>query len=62
MQVSSSAMTTPITAVGSGIFDVRDRAGSMSLAMDLGNSPQAIQALGSSTLRMEEILDGTAAT
>jgi hypothetical protein len=30
----------------------------MSLAINLGENPQAIQAFGSSTLRMDEILDG----
>jgi hypothetical protein len=59
MQISSSALVSPITAAGSGSFDTRDHAGSMSLAMNLGENSQAIQALGSNALRIDEILDGT---
>jgi hypothetical protein len=58
MEIASPGLATPVTAVGAGTFDVRDRVGSMSLAMNLGVNPQVIQRLGSSTLRMREILDG----
>lgn len=59
MQISSSASSTQITAAGDGTFDPRDRTGSMSMTMNLGNDPQVIQSLGSNTLRMREIVHGT---
>jgi hypothetical protein len=59
LRMTSSALGAPITAEGSGIVDVRDHASSMSLAMDLGNEPQVIQALGSTTIRLEMIVEGT---
>jgi len=59
LEMTSSALPSPITATGEGSFDVRDRAGSMSLAMNLGGEPQVIQALGTNTLSLHEILDGT---
>lgn len=58
MEIATPGLAAPITVVGTGTFDVRDRAGSMSLAMNLGVNPQVVQMLGSSTLRMHEILDG----
>jgi hypothetical protein len=59
IEIASSALPTPVTGVGNGSFDVRDRAGSVSLTMNLGSDPRVIQALGSSTLRIDEILNGT---
>ena len=58
MQMTSSALGTPITGDGSGTVDLRDHTSSMSLVMNLGNDPQVIQALGSSTMRIEMIKDG----
>jgi len=58
MQILSSA-ATPITGVGNGAFDARDHTGSMSLTMNLGNDPQVIQALGSDTVTLQEIMSGT---
>jgi hypothetical protein len=57
--LASSTLNSPITATGRGVVDLRDRAMSMSLAMKLGDEPQAVQALGSSTLRLDMITDGT---
>ncbi len=54
MEMDSAAIPSGITATGTGTFDVRDHAGSMNLAMQLPNSPQITQALGSSTLNLEE--------
>lgn len=54
MEMDSAALPAGITATGSGSFDVRDHAGSMKLAMQLPNSPQITQALGSSSLSIEE--------
>jgi hypothetical protein len=59
MQLVPSTGSAPTTMTGAGSFDVRDHAGSISMAMNLGNDPQVIQALGSNTLRMQEIVDGT---
>lgn len=58
MQIASSASATPITGTGEGTFDVRDHTGSLSLAMNLGSDPQVIQALGSNTLDLREIVNG----
>jgi hypothetical protein len=55
MQISSSALSSAITATGSGSFSPRDKAGSFALSMNLGNEPQITQALGGSTLKIEEI-------
>ena len=60
VQVTSSALSSPITATGSGIVDLRDQASSMSLTMDLGNDPRVVQALGGSTLRMDMVTEGSA--
>jgi len=59
MEMMSSALSSPITATGRGVVDLRDHAMSMSLAMNLGDEPQVVQALGSSTLRMDMITAGT---
>lgn len=57
MQIGSPSLGSPITAVGDGSFDTRDHSGSMSLAMSLGGNAQMTQALGTDTLRIDEILD-----
>jgi hypothetical protein len=59
MEMSSSALNSPITATGRGVVDLRDHATSMSLAMNLGDEPGVVQALGSGTFRMRMITDGT---
>ena len=61
MQTTSSALDAPITATGNGVVDLRDHAIAMSLAMDLGDDPQVIQQLGSSTMRLDMVLDGATA-
>jgi hypothetical protein len=58
MQVSAAALPASITASGAGTFDTAGRTGSFNLAMDFGNIPQVAQALGTSTLQLEEITDG----
>jgi hypothetical protein len=58
MEMTSSALPTALTATGNGSFDPRDRTGSMSFAMNFGNDPRVAQALGSSTVSMQEILRG----
>ncbi|HWF72294.1 MAG TPA: hypothetical protein VG186_03050 [Solirubrobacteraceae bacterium] len=59
IEVASSASPTAFTGTGDGTFDLRDRAGSMSLVMNLGNDPRAIQVLGSGTFTVHEIVNGT---
>ena len=61
MQTTSSALDAPVTATGSGVVDLRDHAIAMSLAMDLGDEPQVVQELGSSTMRLDMVLRGATA-
>jgi len=58
IELTSPQLASPVTANASGVVDLRDRAASMGFAMDLGSDPQVIQVLGSSTLRMQMVLDG----
>ncbi|MGZ4327723.1 MAG: hypothetical protein ACXVXL_06750 [Solirubrobacteraceae bacterium] len=60
VRVTSSALSSPVTATGGGVVDLRDQASSMSLTMNLGDEPQVVQALGGSTLRMDMVTDGSA--
>jgi hypothetical protein len=57
IEMSSPVLNTPFTASGAGVMDLRDHAASMSMAIDLSELPQAVQALGSGTMRMGMILD-----
>ena len=57
LEMTSSELS-PITATGKGVVDLRDHATSLSLAMNLGDEPQVVQALGSSTLHMDMVTDG----
>lgn len=59
MQMSSSALPTPITASGNGSFQVPERQGAFTLNMSFGSSPAIAQVLGSHTLAMTELLRGT---
>ena len=58
IEMTSPELPSPLTLSGTGIVDVRDRSTAMSLAIDLGSDPRAIQVLGSSTLRMQMITNG----
>ncbi len=58
MSMTSSAGIN-LTATGSGSFTPAARTGSFTMAMNFPNTPQLVQALGSSTVRMTELLDGT---
>jgi hypothetical protein len=60
VRVASSALSSPVTATGSGVVDLRDQASSMSMTMDLGSDPQVVGALGGSTLRMDMVTHGSA--
>ena len=46
LRISSSALTSAITATGNGAFDVRARTGSLTMTMRLPNVPQITQQLG----------------
>jgi hypothetical protein len=59
MTMSSTALPTPITATGSGTFDVPGRQGSMTMNMSFGSNPAIASALGGSgTLTMTELIKG----
>jgi len=58
VQMTSSALSTPITATGGGVVDLRDHATSLSLVMDLGDDPQVVGQLGGSTMRIDTITHG----
>lgn len=58
MSMTSSA-GIDLTATGSGSFTPAARTGSFTMAMNFPDTPQLVQALGSSTLRITELLDGT---
>src|SRR5438067_2170868 len=59
IEMSSPALSVPITASGSGVMDLRDHAASMSMAIDFSQLPQVAQVLGSSTMQMGMVMDGT---
>jgi hypothetical protein len=61
MDITSSALGAPLTATGTGVIDLRDHSSTMSLAMNLGDDSQVTQQLGSSTLRVDTILNGATA-
>jgi hypothetical protein len=58
MSMTSSA-GIDLTATGSGSFTPAARTGSFTMAMNFPDTPQLVQALGSSTVRLTELLDGT---
>ncbi len=59
LEMSSAEFATPITMVGGGVVDSRDRSASMSFTARLPSNPQIVQQLGGSTLTVDEIVDGT---
>lgn len=50
-------LSEPIVAYGSGVIDPPDQSMSMSFSVDYSQVPQAAQMLGSTTMRMDLILD-----
>lgn len=58
MRLTTPALPAPITGTGNGIYDVAGHTGSVNLSMDFGGVPQVAQALGSSTLQLQELLEG----
>jgi hypothetical protein len=59
MTLSSPALPQPITGAGAGRFNVKQRQGAVTLDMNFGSIPQIASVLGSSTLRLQELIDGT---
>jgi hypothetical protein len=57
MSISGGGMS--VTARGAGSFDPPARTGEFTMAMSFPNTPQLVQALGSDTLRLTEVLDGS---
>lgn len=58
MRISSAALPVPITGTGSGSVNTVGHTGTFDLTMNFGSIPQVAQALGTSNLRIDEILDG----
>jgi hypothetical protein len=58
MRLSSPVLTGAILGSGSGSFDPASHTGSVDMAMNFASIPQVSQALGSSTLHLQEIVDG----
>jgi hypothetical protein len=58
MTFSAPGTQFTMSGTGSGSMDVRDRAGALHVSLQLPNLPQITQALGSSTLSMDEITRG----
>jgi len=61
LQITSSALSSPITATATGVVDGRDHASALSMVMDVGDEPQVVQQLGSSSLRFDMVTEGTTA-
>jgi hypothetical protein len=59
VRFGSPQLPTALTATGTGSIDARDRAGSVVFVMNAGRDPGLKKALGGSTLRLEELVDGT---
>jgi hypothetical protein len=59
LRFGSPQLPTALTATGTGTINARERTGSVVFAMNAGNDPQLKKALGGSTLRLEELVNGT---
>jgi hypothetical protein len=59
MTMSYPGVSAPITASGDAVVDQRDHATSMTFLMDFSQIPQVAQQLGSSTVPMSMVLDGS---
>lgn len=57
MTLSIPSVSAPLSASGSAIVDLRDQAASVSMGIDFSKVPQAASALGSSTMRIDMILE-----
>jgi hypothetical protein len=59
LQFGSPALPTALTATGTGSVNARARTGSVLFVMNTGNDPQLKKAFGGSTLRFQELVNGT---
>lgn len=59
MAIKSPSLPSSMTATGTGAFNAGDRQGAVNLSMNFGSIPEISALLGSSTLNLEEIVDGT---
>lgn len=58
LQLTSSALPTPITGYASGVADLRDHATSLSMVMNM-DQPQITQLLGTSSLNLAMVTQGS---
>jgi hypothetical protein len=58
IEITSPQLGVPLSTTGSAVVDPPDHALSMSLAIDMSQVPGAAQALGSSTMETDTVLDG----
>lgn len=59
MHLSAPALGTSVTAEGRGVVDTRDHASSMSMVMQLPDTPQVTQALGGDTMSIAMVVEHT---
>jgi hypothetical protein len=59
LQFGSPQLPTELTATGTGSINTRARTGSVAFVMNAGNDPQLKKAFGGSTLRFQELVNGT---
>jgi hypothetical protein len=59
LRFGSPQLPTALTATGTGSINARERTGSVVFVMNAGNDPDLEKALGGSTLRLEELVNGT---
>ena len=59
LQFGSPQLPTALTATGTGSINARARTGSVVFVMHAGNDPQVKKAFGGSTLRFQELVNGT---
>jgi hypothetical protein len=59
LQFGSPQLPTALNATGVGSINARARTGSVAFVMNAGNDPQLKQAFGGSTLRFQELVNGT---
>jgi hypothetical protein len=59
LQFGSAQLPTALTASGAGSINARARTGSVVFVMRTGNDPQLQKAFGGSTLRFQELVNGT---
>jgi hypothetical protein len=59
LRFGSPQLPTALTATGTGSINARERTGSVVFVMNAGNDPDLKKALGGSTLRLQELVNGT---